>query len=163
MNSLNQVQGSSSVFEKLDAVQQTRVENRIHEEISQIVALFSVAVCNTVPMMLMDIFDEVQFKEQFRFSKAEFHVILSNMLDINGDNLVDNVGLPVMNLPVSLVDQTLVRLVCLGELSVQFNFRSIHCAVQYSLCLFPAVFISRYMCVYIYVCMQIYRYIDIDV
>jgi glyoxylase-like metal-dependent hydrolase (beta-lactamase superfamily II) len=32
----------------------------------------------------MDAFDEVQFKEQFRFSKAEFRVILSNMLDING-------------------------------------------------------------------------------
>jgi hypothetical protein len=39
----------------------------------------------------------------------------------------------------------------LGELSVQFNARPIHCAVQYSLCLFPAIFISRYTCVCIYV------------
>ena len=49
----------------------------------------------TAPLMRMDAFDEVQFKEQFRFSKAEFRVILSNMLDINGGKLVDNVGLPV--------------------------------------------------------------------
>ena len=44
----------------------------------------------------MDDFDEVQFKEQFRFSKTEFHVILSNMLDNDGDNLLDDVGLSVM-------------------------------------------------------------------
>ena len=44
----------------------------------------------------MDVFDEVQFKKQFRFSKTEFRVILSNMLDIDGGKLVDNVGLPVM-------------------------------------------------------------------
>jgi hypothetical protein len=135
----------------LTAVQQTRVENRIHEEISQIVALGSAAVCKTAPLMRMDAFDEVQFKEQFRFSKAEFRVILSNMLDINGGKLVDNVGLPVMNLPISLVDQALVRLKCLGEFTVQFNVRPIHCSVQYSLCLFPAIFISRYMYVYMYV------------
>jgi hypothetical protein len=68
--------------------------NRIHEEISQIVALGSAAVCKTAPLMRMDSFDEVQFKEQFRFSKAEFRVILSNMLDINVGKLVDNVGCP---------------------------------------------------------------------
>jgi hypothetical protein len=52
----------------LTSVQQTRVENHIHEEISQIVD-----------------HDEVQFKEQFRFSREEFRVILSNILDINGE------------------------------------------------------------------------------
>ena len=50
----------------------------------------------TAPLMRMDAFDEVQFKEQFRFSKAEFCVILSNMLDLDGGKLVDDVGLPVM-------------------------------------------------------------------
>ena len=50
----------------------------------------------TAPLMRMDDFDEVQFKEQFRFSKAEFCVILSNMLDLDGGKLVDDVGLPVM-------------------------------------------------------------------
>ncbi len=42
----------------LTVVQQTRVENRIHEEISQIVALDSAAVCKTAPLMRMDAFDE---------------------------------------------------------------------------------------------------------
>jgi hypothetical protein len=45
----------------------------------------------------MDGFDEVQFKEHFRFSKAEFRVILSNMLDSDGGQLVDDVGLSVMS------------------------------------------------------------------
>ena len=49
----------------------------------------------TAPLMRMDAFDEVQFKEQFRFSKAEFCVILSNVLDLDGGKLVDDVGLPV--------------------------------------------------------------------
>ncbi len=80
----------------------------------------------TAPLMRMDAFDEVQVKEQFRFSKAEFRVILSNMLDINGDKLVDNVDFPVMNLPIRLVDQALVHLVRLGELTVQYNARPIH-------------------------------------
>jgi hypothetical protein len=50
----------------------------------------------TAPLMRMDAFDEVQFKEQFRFSKAEFCVILSNMLDLDGDKLVDDVASSVM-------------------------------------------------------------------
>ena len=50
----------------------------------------------TAPLIRMDAFDEVQFKEQFRFSKAEFCVILSNMLDLDGCKLVDDAGLPVM-------------------------------------------------------------------
>jgi hypothetical protein len=70
------------------------------------------------------------------------------MLDIDGDKLVDNVGLSVMNLPIRLVDQALIGLLFLGQLTVQFNVWSIHCVVQYSLCLFPSIFISRYM----YVC-----------
>ncbi len=50
----------------------------------------------TAPLVRMNAFDEVQFKEQFRFSKAEFCVILSNMLDLDGGKLVDDAGLPVM-------------------------------------------------------------------
>jgi hypothetical protein len=142
----------------LTAVQQTRVENRIHEEISQIVVMARQWSVKTAPLMRMDSFDEVQFKGQFRSSKVEFRVILSNMLDINGGKLVDNVGLPLMNLPMRLVDQALVRLVSLAELTVQFNARPIRCAVQYSLCLFHAIFISRYMYLYIY--MYVYRYTD---
>ena len=44
----------------------------------------------------MDGFDEVQFKEQFRFIKTEFRVILSNMLDSDGGKFVDDVDLTVM-------------------------------------------------------------------
>jgi hypothetical protein len=50
----------------------------------------------TAPLMIMDVFDEVQFKEQFRFSKTELCVILSNMLDLDGGKLVDDVVLTVM-------------------------------------------------------------------
>jgi hypothetical protein len=79
------------------------------------------------------------------------------MLDIDGGKLVDNVALSVMNLPIRLVDQALMRLVFLGQLTVQFNVWSIHCVVQYFLCLFPSIFISRYM--YVCVCVYIYIYI----
>ena len=41
-------------------------------------------------------FDDVTFQEQFRFTKAEFLVILSNMQDQNGADLADEAGLPVM-------------------------------------------------------------------
>jgi hypothetical protein len=51
-----------------------------------------------------------EFKEQFRFSKVEFRVILSNMLDINGGKLVDNVGLPVMNFLLHFPSRWLTRL-----------------------------------------------------
>ena len=50
----------------------------------------------TTPLMRMETFDEVQFQVLFRFRKSEFHVILSTMLDMDGDKLVDDVGLPVM-------------------------------------------------------------------
>jgi hypothetical protein len=39
---------------------------------------------------------DVTFQEQFRFTKAEFLVILSNMQDQNGADLADEAGLPVM-------------------------------------------------------------------
>jgi putative heme degradation protein len=38
----------------------------------------------------------VTFQEQFRFTKAEFLVILSNMQDQNRADLADEAGLPVM-------------------------------------------------------------------
>jgi hypothetical protein len=41
-------------------------------------------------------FDDVTFQEQFRFTKVEFLVILSNMQDQNGADLADEVALPVM-------------------------------------------------------------------
>ncbi len=41
-------------------------------------------------------FDDVTFQEQFRFTKAEFLVILSNMEDQNGADLTDETALPVM-------------------------------------------------------------------
>ncbi len=41
-------------------------------------------------------FDDVTFQEQFRFTKAEFLVILSNMQDQNGADLADEAGLTVM-------------------------------------------------------------------
>jgi hypothetical protein len=41
-------------------------------------------------------FDDVTFQEQFRFTKAEFLVILSNMQDHNGADLTDGAALPVM-------------------------------------------------------------------
>ena len=41
-------------------------------------------------------FDDVTFQEQFRFTKAEFLVILSNMQDQNGADLADKAGLPGM-------------------------------------------------------------------
>ena len=41
-------------------------------------------------------FDDVTFQEQFRFTKTEFLVILSNMQDQNGTDLVDEAALPVM-------------------------------------------------------------------
>jgi hypothetical protein len=41
-------------------------------------------------------FDDVTFQEQFRFTKAEFLVILSNMQDQNGADLADEAALPVM-------------------------------------------------------------------
>ena len=41
-------------------------------------------------------FDDVTFQEQFRFTKAEFLVILSNMQDQNRADLADEAGLPVM-------------------------------------------------------------------
>ena len=41
-------------------------------------------------------FDDVTFQEQFRFTKAEFLVILSNMQDKNGAHLVDEAGIPVV-------------------------------------------------------------------
>ena len=39
---------------------------------------------------------DVTFQEQFRFTKTEFLVILSNMQDQNGADLTDEAGLPVM-------------------------------------------------------------------
>jgi hypothetical protein len=41
-------------------------------------------------------FDDVTFQEQFRFMKAEFLVILSNMQDQNGADLADEEVIPVM-------------------------------------------------------------------
>jgi hypothetical protein len=41
-------------------------------------------------------FDDVTFQEQFRFTKAEFLFILSNMQDQNGADLTDEESLPVM-------------------------------------------------------------------
>jgi hypothetical protein len=41
-------------------------------------------------------FDDVTFQEQFRFTKAEFLVILSNMEDQNGADLTSEEALPVM-------------------------------------------------------------------
>ena len=87
----------------LDAVQATDVDwnvvFRMWRRILQarrLLRLLRARSEKTAPLMRMDAFDEVQFKEQFRFSKAEFRVILSNMLDIDGGKLVDDVGLPVM-------------------------------------------------------------------
>jgi hypothetical protein len=48
------------------------------------------------PLKRMTDFDDVTFQEQFRFTKAEFLVILRNMQDKNGAHLADEAGLPVM-------------------------------------------------------------------
>ena len=48
------------------------------------------------PLKRMTDFDDVTFQEQFRFTKAEFLVILRNMQDKNGAHLTDEAGLPVM-------------------------------------------------------------------
>ncbi len=41
-------------------------------------------------------FDDVTFQEQFRFTKTEIMVILSNIQDQNGADLADEAALPVM-------------------------------------------------------------------
>ena len=92
-----------SVQDMLDAVLATDVDfnlvlrmwRRILQD-RRLLRLPRARSVKTAPLMRMDAFDEVQFKEQFRFSKAEFCVILSNMLDLDGGKLVDDVGLPVM-------------------------------------------------------------------
>jgi hypothetical protein len=48
------------------------------------------------PLKRMTDFDDVTFQEQFRFTKAEFLVILCNMQDKNRVHLADETGLPVM-------------------------------------------------------------------
>ena len=92
-----------SVQDMLDAVPATDVDFnlvlRMWRRILQarrLLRLPRARSVKTAPLMRMDAFDEVQFKEQFRFSKAEFCVILSNMLDLDGDKLVDDVASSVM-------------------------------------------------------------------
>jgi hypothetical protein len=54
-------------------------------------------------------FDDVTFQEQFRFTKTEFLVILSNMEDQNGTDLTDESGLPVMILRIGSRKRDYIR------------------------------------------------------
>ncbi len=54
-------------------------------------------------------FDVVTFQEQFRFTKAEFLVILSNMQNQNGADLTDETALPVMVRRIGSVKRDYIR------------------------------------------------------
>jgi hypothetical protein len=54
-------------------------------------------------------FDDVTFQEQFRFTKTEFLVILSNIQDQNGTDLTDEEVLPVMMSRIGSIKRDYIR------------------------------------------------------
>jgi hypothetical protein len=68
-------------------------------------------------------FDDVTFQEQFRFTKAEFLVILRNMEDKNGAQLADEAGLPVMMRRIGSNKRDYMR--CWSDSTLMFLFRSL--------------------------------------
>ena len=58
-------------------------------QVRSLLHLSRVRSVKTTALRRMTDFDEVTFQEQFRFTKTEFLVILSNMMDKNGGHLVD--------------------------------------------------------------------------